>query len=147
MAAAFTQMTAPSEQSTLLGNNPDSPLFVFLLSNADPGTRPEFISKPMQFEINLASSPFSLANMRDVRVNKIKGTAIITTKTDMPDITFQDTPVQIGPWKLSAKRLRQRPPSTGVIGPVDLEEDLMVIKQHLLAFRPFLSYFGTQTPL
>ena len=131
MAGATSQSTASSVQP-LLGQNPDNPLFVFLLSNADPGTRPEFISKPMQFEIHLASSSFSLSNMIDVRVNKVKGTAIITTKLDMPHITSEATSIKIGPWSLTAKRLRQRPPSTGVIGPVDLEEDLLAIKQHLL---------------
>ena len=69
----------------------------FLLSGTDPSSRPPFLTKPLQFEINLIGSFFGDAGVQEVRVNKLKATALVITKSDITDLTYDNKEVLIGP--------------------------------------------------
>lgn len=119
-----------SVTNTMPSNTQTSHLYMLSPSNSQS----RFINKPMQFEISIKDTDISTAQITTIRFNKQKGTAIITTATPINVQDLHDNEecdLKVGTWDLKLKKLRPRPPSIGVIGPIDTDESLPEMKVYL----------------
>ena len=134
IVSTLSSDTMPSQSLTNTPTGANQTTFLYSLTPRN--SQSCFVTKLMQFEISLRDTDISSAQISTIRFNRSKGTAIISTLSpiknlDAPDIDECD--LKVGTWDLQLKKLRPRPPSIGVIGPIDNDENLPEMKALLLS--------------